>query len=108
MQGELYGGPNEIGVPQLGPGDSCPLALDFVAPRQGGQYFGTWQMQLNDGGVATTFGDPLWVVIAVNGDAQPAPTPFSGWGKPTGFGQNMDMSDVRFFFFKQDGGMKSI
>lgn len=36
-------------VPRLGPNETVPLTLQFTAPGQSGQYFGSWSLQSHDG-----------------------------------------------------------
>jgi hypothetical protein len=43
--GERLGGPTQLAVPQLPPNETAPLTIEFVAPSQEGQHYGTTSMR---------------------------------------------------------------
>eukprot|EP01128_Nolandella_sp_AFSM9_P005255 TRINITY_DN2512_c1_g3_i1.p1 TRINITY_DN2512_c1_g3~~TRINITY_DN2512_c1_g3_i1.p1 ORF type:complete len:258 (+),score=68.46 TRINITY_DN2512_c1_g3_i1:111-776(+) len=86
--GETFGAHRVVEVPSLPPGQIVDFKMQFTAPDRQGDYYGTWQLQTESGGVVQMFGDPLWVMISVRGNPQSNSNQFNGGGG--GGGMDMD------------------
>eukprot|EP01121_Diplochlamys_sp_Union-15-3_P009034 TRINITY_DN2439_c0_g2_i2.p1 TRINITY_DN2439_c0_g2~~TRINITY_DN2439_c0_g2_i2.p1 ORF type:complete len:206 (-),score=33.31 TRINITY_DN2439_c0_g2_i2:332-883(-) len=65
--GERMGGPSSQKVPGLAPGTFYDITLNFMAPLKPGSYAGSWMMCASIKGMPVMFGEPIWVIISVEG-----------------------------------------
>ncbi len=72
VSGDPLGGPAAVSVPQVAPGATTDVSVNFVAPSTPGTYRSTWQMQSPAG---TRFGSQIYVQIVVPAPATATPIP---------------------------------
>jgi len=75
--GDRLGGPDEISVPSISPGNEIDIAVDMIAPSAPGKYVGYWRLSCS----GNRFGHRIWVEIIVTPEKSqaakvlPAPVP---------------------------------
>ncbi|EGD81324.1 hypothetical protein PTSG_11362 [Salpingoeca rosetta] len=67
LNGERMGAPSRVAVPPAAPGEFADVTVTFTAPREPGQYVGTWRLQHSDH-VTECFGEEVWVILNVTDD----------------------------------------
>lgn len=71
IDGDQMGGPDSVSVPETPAGENAQVSVELVAPMEGGQYRGSWQICVNQ---TECFGDRVRVQI-VSVAPTPAPAP---------------------------------
>jgi hypothetical protein len=59
-EGDHMGGPDSVGIPETGPGESADVSVELIAPPDEGQYRGYWQICVTH---TECFGDRVYVQI---------------------------------------------